>query len=160
MSFPNDRTYSFDINLQLSDNAAAYTATGYSQVGGAQAILDMGGNQGTSPAEQARVSAVAVLDVTALKISAGNETYKMIALGSNDPNFGVGNNVMLGEIEIGKGVSLDGVNMADSVVGRYELMFTTNVAGSLYEYVALYLVLGGTSPSISLSAFLAVMPEP
>lgn len=160
MPFPNDRTYSFDVNLMLSDNAAPYTATGFSQVGGANAILDLGGNQGVTPLQQARVDAVAVIDATAFDITSGNETYKMIVLVSNDPSFGAGNVVMAGEIEIGKGASLDGIDMADAVTGRYELMFTNNIAGSIYEFAALYLVIGGTTPSLSINAFLAVLPEP
>ena len=159
MSFPNDRTYSFDVNLLLADNASAYTGSGFSQVGGANAILDLGGNQGVTPLEQARVDAVAVIDVTGLDITSGNETYKMCVLVSNDPAFGPGNVVMAGEIEIGKGVSLDGFDMADSAVGRYELMFTNQLAGTIYEYAALYLVIGGTTPSLNISAFLAVLPE-
>ena len=159
MSFPNDRTYSFDANLLLSDNAAAYTASGFAQVGGQNAILDLGGNQGTSPVELARVDCVAVIDATAFDITSGNETYKMIALVSNDPNFGSGNVAMAGEIEIGKGTSLDGIDMADSVIGRYELMFSNQLAGQIYEYVALYLSIGGTTPSLNISAFLAVLPE-
>lgn len=160
MSFPNDRTYNFDVNLLLSDNASAYTATGYSQVGGAQAILDLGGNQGSTPIQQARASVVAVVDVTAIKISAGNESYKLMVLASNDPAFGPGNVDQIGEIMVGKGASRDGVNMKDSVTGRYEIMCATQIAGTIYEYVALYLVAAGTLPSISLSAFLAVIPEP
>lgn len=159
MSFPNDRTYSFDVNLLLADNASSYTASGFSQVGGANAILDLGGNQGVTPLEQARMDCVAVIDVTALDISSGNETYKICALVSNDPAFGPGNVVMAGAIEIGKGVSLDGFDMADSVIGRYELMFSNNIAGSIYEYAALFLVIGGTTPSLNISAFLAVLPE-
>lgn len=160
MAFPSDRTYAFDANLLLSDNAAAYAATGFAQVGGAQAILDLGGNQGTVPLQQARIDAVAVIDVTAIKISAGNETYKLMMLISNDPGFGAGKVEMAGEIMVGKGVSRDGINMIDSVIGRYELPFVTQIAGVLYEYAALYLVIGGTAPSVSLSAFVAVLAEP
>ncbi len=159
MSFPNDRTYSFDINLQFSDGAAAITASGYTQSGGAQAILDLGGNQSTSPVQQSRIDAVAVCDVTALDIASGNETYKIIVVGSNDPSLLTGN-VILGEVMIGKGASLDVANCADSVTGRYEVMFSTNAAGSLYEYVSVYVACGGTTPSITLSGFIAVLPEP
>ena len=158
MSFPNDRTYDFDINLVVSNQAAAYTATGFAQANGANGILDLGGNQGTNPQELARMDACLICDVTALKITAGNETYKMIVLGSNDPAFGAGNVVMLSEIEIGKGVSLDGYDMADSVIGRYEQMFTNQAAGTIYEFIALYLVIAGTAPSINLSAFMAKLP--
>lgn len=156
MSFPNDRTYSFDKNLELSDGGT-YTATGFLQVGGASAILDMGGNQGTSPVQQARIDAVAVIDVTAITVS-GTQTYKLMLLGSNDPAMGTGN-VCLGEMTLGKGTSIDGINMADSVIGRYELMFCTQAAGTLYEFIALYLI-GANSPSIAIEAFVAVLPEP
>lgn len=158
MSFPNDRVYSFDANLVLSDGAAAYTATGYSQVGGAIAILDLGGNQSTSPKQQARLDAVVVIEVSAIKTTSGNETYKLIMVGSNDAGLATGNQC-LAEIMLGKGASLDGLNMADSVVGRYELPFCTQQAGSIYEFVGVYLVAGGTTPSITVEGFVAVLPS-
>lgn len=157
MGFPNDRTYTFDANLQLADGAAAMTATGYTQVGGATSILDLGGNQSTTPAQQSRIDAVAVVDVTAITVS-GTQTYKLYVVGSNDPGLATGN-VVLGQMMLGKGTSLDILNAADSVTGRYEIFFTTNVAGSLYEYVGLYLV-GANTPSITFTAFVAVLPEP
>lgn len=157
MSFPNDRTYSFDANLMLSDGAAAYTATGYTQVGGANAILDLGGNQSTSPVQQARIDAVAVVDVTAITVS-GTQTYKLYVVGSNDPGLATGN-VVLGGMMLGKGTSSDILTASDSVTGRYEIFFCTNVAGSLYEYVGLYIV-AANSPSVTFSAFVAVLPEP
>lgn len=158
MSFPNDRTYDFDANLVTSNQVAAYTASGFAQANGANGILDLGGNQGSSPVELARMDACMVCDVTALDITSGNETYKLIVLVSNDPTFAAGNCFMAGEIEIGKGVSLDGLDMADSVIGRYEIMFSNNLAGSIYEFAALYLVIGGTTPSLTLSAFMSKLP--
>lgn len=158
MSFPSDRTYSFDANLQFSDGLAAQTASGFLQSGGANGILDFGGNQSSSPKQQARIDAVAVLDVTAIDISSGNETYKIIVIGSNDPNFASGTGQMLGEIELGKGASLDGFDMLDSVTGRYELLFCTQQGGTIYENVGFYLVAGGTTPSITVVGFVAVLP--
>jgi len=159
MAFPSDRTYSFDVNLVLADGAAAQTATGFAQANGANGIVDLGGNQGTSPVQQARIDAVAVIDVTALDISSSNESYRLSILVSNDPAFGAGNVDMAAEISLGKGGSRDGVNMKDSVVGRYEVPFCTQIAGVLYEYAALYITTGGTTPSITASAFIAVLPE-
>jgi hypothetical protein len=158
MSFPNDRTYQADVNLFFSDNAAAYTASGALQVGGAAAIVDLGGNQGTSPVQQARIEMVAVLDVTAIDISSTNETYKFLVNVSNDPAFGAGNVVNAGAIELGYLASTDVVNGASSVTGRYEVMFTNNIAGSIYEYAQVYLIAGGTTPSISVSGFFATLP--
>lgn len=170
MSFPNQRTYSFDANTVLSDNAAAYTATGYAQAYGADGVVDLGGNQGvtiTLPSiddvssitpQQARIDAMLVVDVTAIDIASGNETYKIMLLVSNDPNFAAGNVVQAAGVMVGKGASLDGINMKDSVTGRYELGFTNNIAGSIYQFAKLYLVLAGATPSINISSFIAVLP--
>jgi hypothetical protein len=157
MSFPNDRTYTFDVNNQISDNAAAYTASGWLTVGGAQGIVDVGGNQGTTPLQQARIDAVLCLDVTAITVS-GTQTYQFDVYVSNDPGFGLGNVQAAGGIQLGVGTSLRNANSLTSVIGRYELMFSTNVAGSIYEYVSVYLT-AANSPSISVEAFVAVLPE-
>lgn len=159
MAFPNDRTYAFDANLVFADGLSALTATGFSQAYGANGILDLGGNQGTSPKQQARIDACAVIDITAIKISAGNETYKIVIIGSNDPGLATGN-VELAAVQVGKGVSLEIPNASDSVVGRVELPFCTQVCGSLYEYIGCYVVEAGTSPSITISGFVAVLQEP
>lgn len=153
-----DRAYSFDANLLLSDNAAAYTADGYSQVAGADAVLDLGGNQGTTPLQQARIDAMCVIDVTAIDIASGNETYVLRILGCNLSSFASGV-VELAAITLGKGASLVPATQADSVVGRYELPFCTEQANAKYQYVKMYVDTGGTSPSISFQAFVAVLPE-
>lgn len=165
MSFPNDRTYSFDANLELSDNAAAYTASGWAQKGGADGLIDLGGNQGTSPVQQARIDAVCVIDVTALDATTTDEAYRLIVAGSNDPAFANGTAQVLAEMEIAGGIlsvlGLGGAGVTKTgVTGRYELPFTNNVAGNYYQYVKLYHVLTGTSPSINYEAFVAVLPEP
>ena len=157
MSFPNDRTYSFDANLQFSDNAAAYTASGFLQSLGADGIIDLGGNQGTSPVQQARGDFVAILDVTAITVS-GTQTYQIDVVLSNDPAFLTGN-VIAGGIQLGKGTSLRVSGQSDSVTGRYEVMFSNNLAGSIYEYAKFYLT-AANSPSINIFGFVAVLPEP
>lgn len=165
MSFPNDRTYSYDANNVFSDNAAAYTASGYLQAGGSVGILDLGGNQGTSPVENARIDAVCVVDVTALDATTTDEAYRLILAGSNDPAWPAGSAQVLSEMEIAGGVlsvlGLGGAGVTKTgVIGRYEMAFTNNVAGNFYQYVKLYHVLTGTTPSISYEAFIAVLPEP
>lgn len=172
MSFPNQRTYSFDANAVLSDNAAAYIASGYLQAFGADGVVDLGGNQGvtvtlpsiddltTYTPQQARIDAVLVLDITAVDISSGSETYQIDIMGSNDPNFAAAAPVCLGGIQFGKGASLRGaVAQKDSVIGRIELGFTNNLAGSIYQFLKVYLTTGGTTPSVNISAFVAVLPQ-
>lgn len=157
MGFPNDRTYSFDANLEFSDNAAAYTASGYLQKGGADGVIDLGGNQGTSPAQQARIDAMAIFDVTAVDIASGNETYQLDVVVSNDPAFATTLAIAAG-VQLGKGASLR-VVATDSVIGRYEVGFTNQVAGTIYQYMKAYLTVAGTTPSINIEGFVAVLPE-
>lgn len=171
MAFPNLRTYVFDANNVLSDNSSAYTASGYLQAGGADGVVDFGGNQGitvTLPAiddvssitpQQPRIDAVLVVDVTAIDIASGNETYQLDLMVSNDPNFAAANVVCAGGIQMGKGASLRGaVAQKDSVIGSYELMFTNNIAGAIYQYAKVYLTAGGTTPSINISSYVSVLP--
>lgn len=160
MAFPNDRTYSFDINNVLSDNAAAYTASGYLQALGADGLLDLGGNQGTSPLQQARIEAMAVFDITAIKTSSGNESYKLLIVGSNDPAFGAGNVTCLAAVELGAVGGADVVNGLADPIGRVEVGFCTQKCQTLYEYVKCYAVIGGTTPTINIQCFIAVLPEP
>lgn len=173
MAFPNMRTYSFDANALLSDNAAAYIVSGYAQAFGADGIVDLGGNQGatvTLPAiadvvtqtpQQPRIDAYLVLDVPTIDISSGNETYQIDIMVSNDPAFAAGNVVCAGGVQLGKGASLRGaVAQKDSVIGRIEVGFTNQVCGNIFQYVKLFLTLGGTTPSINLLAFVSVTPEP
>lgn len=155
-----DRTYSFDANLQLSDGSAANTASGFAQVGGVDAILDLGGNQGVTPTQQARMDGVVVIDVNALDIASGDERYTFKLLGSNDSNFGVGNVAELAGLSIGKGTSGTPATLTDGVVGRYELLFCSEQASVKYQYVKLYVSIAGTTPTITFIAFIAVLPEP
>ena len=75
--------------------------------------------------------------------------------------FAAGSAVCAGGIQIGKGTSLRGsVAQKDSVTGRYELGFTNNIAGAIYQYAKLFLTAGGTTPSVNILAFIAVTPEP
>lgn len=154
-----DRTYSFDINLLLSDNAAAYTVNGYAQVGGADAVLDLGGNQGVSPKQQARIDAMCVIDVTAIDIASGDERYRLKILGCNTAGF-ASSVVELASIGLGKGSSGTPATQGDSVIGRYELPFCTEQANVKYEFIKMYMEFTGTTPSLSVQAFVAALPEP
>lgn len=155
-----DRTYSFDANLLLSDNAAAYVADGFAQVGGADAVLDLGGNQGVTPLQQARIDAVCVIDITAIDIASGDERYRFKLLGCNTPGFASGVRE-LASLCVGKGSTMTPNTQADSIVGRYEILFSTEQANIKHQYVKLFIdVEAGTTPSISLQAFVAVLPEP
>lgn len=154
-----DRTYSFDVNLQLSDNAAAYTASGFLQVGGANKTLDFGGNQTTTPKQQARIDAVLVVDVTAIDVASGDEEYQLLIEGSNDSAFGAGTVEVLAAYVFGKTAHRIGTNIMDSIAGRYEIPFCTETPNGKFQNVRGELVISGTTPSISLSAFVAPLMD-
>ncbi len=158
MSFPNDRTYTFDANMEFSDNAAAYVASGWLQKGGAVGVIDLGGNQGSSPVQQARIDARAIFDITAIDIASSNETYQFDIIVSNDPAFLTGN-ANAGGFQCGKGASLRNAASSDSVIGRYEIGFCNQIAGTIYQYMQVWLTVGGTTPSVSVEGFVAVIPE-
>jgi hypothetical protein len=154
-----DRTYNFDANLLLSDNAAAYTADGYAQVGGADAVsLNLGGNQGVTPTQQARIDAVCVIDVTAIDVASTDETYRFKVLGSNTADFAAYR--VLTEMTLGCGAQKVPASTLNDGTGRYEQPFTTEQANTKYQYVKLYMDVSGTTPSIAFQAFVSVLPEP
>jgi len=171
------RNYSFDANMVLADGGAATSAAGFAQVGGAQGIVDLGGNQGitvtlpsiadvtTYTPQQARFDGVVVIYVTAATIS-GSNVYKLILVGSNNASVNTGNAV-LGMLELGKGSAMDAPNAADTTAipgatgnpqgEQFELLFTNEQFGVVYEFVSLYVA--GTFGSITFSAFIAVLPR-
>ena len=171
------RNYAFDANLQLSDGGAAVAAAGWAQVGGAQGIVDLGGNQGTTitlpsidnvssiTPQQARFDGVVVIYVTAATIS-GSNIYRVTLVGTNSPSFASGNHV-LGQLQFGKGSAMDPPNSSDqtAVPGstsypqayQYELLFTNEYEGTPLQYVSLYV--SGTFGSITFNAFVAVLPR-
>lgn len=155
-----DRAYSFDINLQLSDGIAAIVADGYAQVGGADGLIDLGGNQAVTPRQQARVDAYCVIDVTAIDISSTDELYFLKVMGSNDSTFAAPNVITLAAIQLGTGANMVPATQLNSVVGRYEIGFTNEQANVKYQYIKLFVDTAGTSPSITFKAFVAVEPEP
>ena len=176
MMLQGDRSYSFDANLALSDGAAAYAASGYAQYGGADGIVDLGGNQNvtitlpsiadntTLTPQQARADFVVCLWVTAVTTT-GTASEKVIVVGSNDPAFGAGKTIQLGMMEFGAIVSQSQPNgfvtAAPNAVGgsMYEILCASEQNNVKYQYVKLYNAIAN-SGSITYKANLAVLPEP
>jgi hypothetical protein len=158
-----DRTYAVDANNFLSDGAAALTVSGYAQYGGADGIIDCGGNQNitvTLPSiaasssitpQQQRIDAAVVIDVTAIVVS-------------NDPAFGATNVMLAGALQLAIAGTGDVPNNftppAVPAIGgnRYEILFSNEQNNVKYEYVKLYVVLGGSNASITFKAFMAILP--
>jgi hypothetical protein len=169
-----DRSYAFDRNNQLSDGAAPYAASGYAQADGADAVVDLGGNQAASVAlppiadvspifpQRARIDAVIFVAISAMAATGG---VSLIAVGSNDVTFGAGNVVQLAQMQLGVAGSQSQPNPfptpAVPPIGGliFELLFTNNQANEKYQYLKLYNFVSGTTPSITYRAYVAVLPE-
>lgn len=139
------RNYTPDAELYLADGAAAYTSSDIGQVAAADAIIDTGPGGG-------RFEGVAVVDVDAIKISANDELYHLIIMGSTAADLSSGKQILgmisLGATEVRPGGAID------SVIGRYEIPFQNEQDDVRYRYLALYVAIdaGSTSPSIDLRA--------
>lgn len=157
-----DRSYAFDAANLLSDGSAALTVTGYTQVGGADGFIDLGGNQSTTPKQQARIDAALVIFLTAIDTVTGDESYELWLLGSNDANFGAGNVVPLAGMVLGgiAGKTTIGiVNGAVDTAGMYEVSFTNEQNNVKYQYLKLRVVAAGTTPSATILAYIAEIPH-
>jgi hypothetical protein len=137
------RIYNQDIELVLADGAAATTASGVSQVASADAEKKLG---------PGRFEGVLIIDVSAIKISANDETYTFLLQGAASDAFSAVETLVsldLGATEVRKGGAVD------SVIGRYELPFITEQHDTVYDWVRLYVVTDGTSESITFKAWIA-----
>lgn len=137
------RVYNQDLELILADGAAAIIASGVTQVDGAAASKKVG---------PGRFEAVLIVDVSALDIVSNDERYHLILQGSNTSNFAAKESLaeyILGATEVRPGGAVD------SVVGRYEIPFTTEQHDTVYDYIRLQVDVSGTTPSITLKAWIA-----
>lgn len=129
--------YPYDASLLLHDGAAAVTADTGGQVASAAKIFDT--ESTTSPA--ARWPMAVVINVSARDATTGDETYDIAIQGSNAADFGSGVR-QLGSIVI-------------DATGRYTLLFDNEQTDTVYRYLRLYVDVGGTTPSLTFTAFMA-----
>ena len=153
------RTYPFDAFMLLSDGATAYTAAQIAKVSAANKIIDTGGAPTRTDigltGGLARMDQVAVLDVSAITVGATN-LYDIFVMGSN--NASGSNPVVLGSMRLGNTAVLPN-GAQTSTTGRYEVLFSTEQADVNYEYIYLWVVPQGTSPSITFTGWVSKLPE-
>ncbi|MBN9155811.1 hypothetical protein [Microbacterium sp.] len=137
------RIYNQDLELILADGAAAITADGVTQVGGSAASKKVG---------PGRFEAVLIVDVSALDISSADEVYHLLLQGSSAANFS--SVETLAQLSLGATAARPG-GAVNSVIGRYEIPFITEQHDAVYDYIRLYVDVAGTTPSITLKAWIA-----
>lgn len=127
----------------------AITASGAIQENSADVILAIG------PGAKDGIWAI---NVTALDIASGDEKYDLILQGTNDASFGTAANVVeLARKTFGKGSAFSPNTAAkDRGVGRYNIPFSNEEAGTTYKNVRMVAVVAGTTPTITVDSWLTI----
>jgi hypothetical protein len=154
----------FDRALAFCD-AQALNATG--DLNNINAQLDLGGFAPTPVggvgSGAGRNDGVWILNINAMDLASGDETYRFHLLASNDSAFGNGNVDLLAFHDFAAASAgriiptLMGPSLAAPT--RVYVPFTTLRQGLVYRYVKARLIAGGTTPSITLTSWLSFARE-
>lgn len=151
----------FDAQLAFC-SAQTIAATGYlNNLNSGQ--IDLGGSNPQVAA--GRTDFILTMDLTAMDFTSGDESYKFYLMGSQDVAFGNGNVEELayhsfGAVSAGRGVAV--------IMGASPTVPPTNLAGTIvqlpatnlmqriyYRYLRLYVVISGTTPTTTLTAWIS-----
>jgi hypothetical protein len=157
---PSQYAVPFDAALAFMTTPTAFNTTGF--VG--SVTLDLGGAS-LAGAGAGRTDGIWCLNVTALDLSSGDESYKLALLGSNDAAFNNGNVDMLAYRDFAAASAgriiptLMGASLNVAPFNEYIPFVTLRQARLIYRYARLHLTVGGTTPSITLLSWLSVGME-
>lgn len=136
----NQKNGTYDALLLLKDSTAV-TATGVGQVAAVNRILDLG---------QGRLDYRVINDVSAIKTSATDESYRIRIQLSTSPTFASGV-VTHSALELGAPAAT-GSTVA-TPVGRWEKQGSNEINGTIYRYMRLTFVIAGTAPTITFNSY-------
>lgn len=137
--------HTYDATGLLKDSGLV-AATAAGTIGGVPKIYDAG---------YARLDAVAVLDVAAIEVGTGDESFIVLIQGSSDPAF-ASDVVNLAQAQFGHISTFPGGASTQPTAGRYEVGVWNEVNGRLYRYIRVYTVVAGTiATGINYKVFLA-----
>jgi hypothetical protein len=148
--------------LTAFTSAQTITATGYLNNLNS-GLLDLGGSNPVSAA--GRTEMLWTVDITAVNMVTTDEFYRFALLGSNDGAFGNGNVELLDFFDI---AALTANRQISTILGASPAIPPSGRAGTLfqrlvsnlqqeilYRYVKAYVVVGGTSPSVTVTSWLS-----
>lgn len=148
--------------LTAFTNAQTITATGYLNNLNS-GLLDLGGAAPVSAA--GRTEGLWSVDMSAVNMVTTDEFYRFALLGSNDSAFGNGNVELLDFFDIAnltanrQIATILGGSPAIPPTGRaatkFQRLFSNQQQEIIYRYVKAYVVVGGTSPSITVTSWLS-----
>jgi hypothetical protein len=153
------RSAPFDLETAFTTAAGqTLTATGY--VNNNKTQIDIGPGV---------FDGVVTVDVSALDVSSGDETYRLVLFGSNDAAFTNGNQEILGVMDFAAATAgrlVATIPSASPTIpatgktsSRFYMLFTNHKEQYVFRYIQFYLVAGGTTPSITLKAWVAQLNE-
>lgn len=144
----------YDASLDLTGGTnATFTATGYLN---GTTNLDVG---------PGRVTGLWAMDISNMKVSVTDEVYKFHLMGSNDAAWGNGNVELLAYHDF---ASLVANRVVATILGASPAIPPTNIVGTeiaipfsnlmqriVYRYLRAYVVISGTSPTVTLRSWIA-----
>lgn len=152
-AIPPEFDVPFDAMLDLSGGSQTLAATGYM---GAPNQIDIG---------QGRLTGLMAIDISSIDVSSLDEAYKFCLLGSNDAAWGNGNVELLAFHDVG---AASAVRQIATILGASPAIPPAGAAGSMiflpftnlmqrivYRYVRGYVVISGTTPTVTFRSWLA-----
>lgn len=155
------QSVTFDVLTQLQD-AVALTSSQAGEVATVARVLDFGNvTSGPSAEQVAYTRAKLVADVTAIDGTTGDESYQIVLQLSDDAS-GNGVGFDAGDTVVNKAVipigDAGGVASStaddDYAVGRRYITVDNESAGVVFRFARAFLVIAGTTPSITANVFL------
>lgn len=149
------RAVPFDALLNFGTQQTL-TATGYMAPGAVTSQLAIG---------PGRFDGYWVVDVSAIDVSSGDETYRLFLLGSNDAAFGNGNVEMLDVIDYSAATAgrlipticppSDAIPETGRFASRKIKLISNQLGAYVFQYFQMYAVIGGTTPSITIDSWIS-----
>lgn len=132
----------YDANLLFKD-AGLVAASAAAQVSAVNKIVDLGASLPSTNQPVAEVIGEMVIDVTAIETASNDETYTIIVQGSNSSTFASGIENLCQMQLSAAAVALGGATVAGAT-GRHLLPFRNWKNNTVYRYLRVYTVVGGT----------------
>src|SRR5262245_9915724 len=149
----------FDAQLLLA-SAQTLAATGYM---GSPNTIDLGGPNPTSGA--GRTEGIWSVDITNIDVASADESYRFFLLASNDSAFGNGN---VEELAMQDVAAASAGRIIPTILGASPAIPPTGAAGTIlrvpfttvrqrivYRYVRGYVVIAGTTPTVTFTSWLS-----
>jgi hypothetical protein len=146
------KTYTFDRNMAFAEDLNL-TASAVVQFAAANVQLDLGDGY---------YEGDLVIDATVLDVASNDEAYTFILEGCNTSGFGAGSIEALAmkRLEDPASAGALGAMNVEHPIGRYVIPFNNNApVGTPYRYLRLNVIIAGTTPSVTFSAFISTPSE-